>query len=123
MMLSKTAIILVHALVGWGLCGAVMGLGLAYSTLETAIMVHALAAPVFFAAVSWVYFRYFAYTTPLQTAAIFLGVVLFMDVFVVAMLIEKSFAMFASIAGVWLPQALIFAVTYFVGRAVRRQTA
>ena len=120
-MLSKAAIILALALVGWALCGAIMGLGLAYLTLDTTIFLHAVGAPVVFGAIAWVYFCYFGYTTPLQTAAIFFAVALFMDVFVVALLIEKSFAMFASIAGVWLPMGLSFAATYIVG-AMSRQT-
>jgi hypothetical protein len=44
----------------------------------------------------------------LQDALIFTGFVIFMDVFVVAMLVNKSFAMFSSILGTWLPFGLIF---------------
>jgi hypothetical protein len=76
-----------------------------------ALVVHAVAAPVFFSAISFVYFRRFAYTTPIVTACAFLGVVVFMDVFVVAMLVQQSFAMFASFVGTWLPFALIFGST------------
>jgi hypothetical protein len=39
-----------------------------------------------------------------------------MDLFIVALLIEKSFAMFKSILGTWLPFTLIFLATYFTGR-------
>ena len=60
-------------------------------------------------------FKKFAFTSPLQTAFIFLAVLIVMDVFVVAMLIEKSFAMFASPLGTWLPLALIFSSTYITG--------
>jgi hypothetical protein len=51
----------------------------------------------------------------LATAAGFLAVVI-MDVFVVALLIQRKFTMFRSVLGTWLPFALIFASTYIVGR-------
>jgi hypothetical protein len=38
-----------------------------------------------------------------------------MDFFVVAMLINRSFEMFASLLGTWLPFMLIFASSYLVG--------
>jgi hypothetical protein len=62
------------------------------------------------------------YTTPLKTAIIFVSVVVFMDFFPVALLIEKSFAMFASLLGTWIPWALLFTSTYLTGLYVTRQT-
>lgn len=109
-----------HALAGWGLCGATMGAALALTTLAQALLIHALAAPLIFAGLSWNYFRRRGAWTPLRTAAMFVGVVIAMDFFVVAMLIEKSFEMFTSIAGTWLPFALIFVSTWLTGAAVRR---
>jgi hypothetical protein len=41
-----------------------------------------------------------------------------MDFFVVAMLINRSFEMFTSFLGTWLPFTLIFASTYFTGRLI-----
>ncbi len=64
---------------------------------------------------SLLYFRRFHYTAPLQTALLFLGFVVFMDVFVVALLIQKSFEMFTSLLGTWIPFALIFLSTYLTG--------
>ncbi len=63
----KTAILLAHAFVGWALCGATMGIGMAITTLNNALIVHAIAAPIFFACISLVYFRYFNYTSPFRT--------------------------------------------------------
>jgi hypothetical protein len=68
-----------------------------------------------FLLVSLFYFKRFAFTGPLATALLFLGIVIGMDVFVVALVIEKSFVMFASFLGTWLPLALIFGATYFTG--------
>jgi hypothetical protein len=62
---AKIAIVLVHAFVGWALCGATMGIGMAITSLENALIIHAVAAPVFFSAVSRVYFRKFNAKSPL----------------------------------------------------------
>jgi hypothetical protein len=73
--LAATTITIAHGLVGWGLCGATMGLATAATTLENALIIHAIAAPAIFIAVSFVYFRQFGSESPLKTAAQFLGVV------------------------------------------------
>jgi hypothetical protein len=43
-----------------------------------------------------------------------------MDVFVVALLILKNTDMFKSVLGTWLPFTLIFVVTIFTGRVIRK---
>ena len=120
MNIKRIAIILAHAFIGWALCGATMGIGLATMPLENALIVHALAAPVFFTVISQIYFQKFNYTTPFQTALIFVGFVIAMDFFVVALLINRSLDMFASLLGTWIPFALIFVATYLRGVMVRR---
>jgi hypothetical protein len=121
--IKQYAVILGIALVGWGLCGAIIGVGRAVTTMEITLIVHAIGAPVIFGALSWLYFRFFAYTGPLQTAAIFLAIVVAMDLFVVATFIEKSYAMFASLLGTWIPFALIFAATFLTGWLVMASKA
>jgi hypothetical protein len=115
---NKILVILAHALVGWALCAAIMGIGMAVTTLSTTLVIHAIAAPIFFAGVSLIYFHKFNYTSPLQTAVYFLAFVIAMDFFVITMLINRSFEMFTSILGTWLPFALIFTSTYLTGRFV-----
>jgi len=112
---KKAVIILVHAFVGWGLCGATIGIGRNVTSMEMTLVLHAIGAPIFFAVIALIYFKNFNYTTPLQTAVIFIGFVIFMDVFLVALFIEKSFAMFTSPLGTWIPFALIFLATYLTG--------
>ena len=121
MHIKKIAVILLHAFVGWALCAATIGIGMEVTTVDTALIIHAIAAPIFFSLVSLVYFRKFNYTSPLQTAAIFVSFVILMDFFVVAMLINHSFEMFTSLLGTWIPFALIFTSTYLTGLLVRRQ--
>ncbi len=117
----KILIVGLHAFVGWALCTASMAIGMATTTIENALIIHAAAAPIIFTAVSILYFRRFAYTAPLQTAAIFVGFVIFMDLFVVSLLVLGNFEMFASLLGTWIPFSLIFASTYLTGTLTRKR--
>jgi hypothetical protein len=112
---KKLLILLAHAFMGWGLCGAIVGIGRNVTSMQVTLIVHAVGAPVIFVVISLIYYKWFHYTTALQTAAAFVLLVIFMDVFVVALLIEKSFEMFSSILGTWLPFVLIFAAVYTTG--------
>ncbi len=113
--MKKLVIIFVHAFIGWVLCAATMGIGMATMTLESTLIVHAIGAPIFFAVVSLIFFRKFNYTTPLQTAMIFVGFVIAVDFLVVALLINRSLEMFVSLLGTWIPFGLIFTSTYLTG--------
>lgn len=119
--LKKITNIMVLAFIGWALCGATMGIGREVTSLETALIVHAIAAPLIFGVISLIYFKKFNYTTPMQTAVLFTAFVILMDFFIVALLIEKSFEMFASPIGTWIPFALIFLSTYLVGLMMTRK--
>ncbi|MGI9523952.1 MAG: hypothetical protein ACR2PG_20145 [Hyphomicrobiaceae bacterium] len=114
-MQKQTAILLGCAAAVWMFCGALIGIGRQYLSMDTTLIVHAVGAPIGAVVLSWLYFRNFAFTGPLVTATIFVATALILDVFVVALLIEKSFDMFQSVLGLWLPQILIFAATYVTG--------
>jgi hypothetical protein len=118
--IKSVAVAIAYGFVGWVLCGATMGVGMKVTNLETALILHAIAAPVIFTALSLAYFHGQRYWSPLPAAVVFLGVVAVMDVFVVAPFIERSFEMFESILGTWLPFLLIFVSTWWTGLAVRR---
>lgn len=107
-----------HGLLGWALCGAVMGLGLALTTVQNALVIQALAAPIIFSAVSVAYFHRPDAWPPLRTAIAFVGVVMCMDFVFAALLIQRSLDMFASILGTWLPFVLIFLSTWATGIAL-----
>ena len=112
---QKTLVILAHAFVGSALCASTMGIGMAVTTLQNTLVIHAIGAPIFFGGVSWIYFSKFNYTNPLNTALIFVSFVIAVDFFVVALLINRSLEMFASLLGTWIPFVLIFASTYATG--------
>jgi hypothetical protein len=118
---AKIAIVLVHAFVGWALCGVTMGIGIAVTSLENALILHAVAAAVFFSVVSLMYFRKFNFTAPIQTALIFVAFVIAMDFILVAMLINRSFEMFTSLLGTWIPFGLIFLSTWLTGLVVNQR--
>lgn len=107
--------LLAHGVVGWALCAAVMGGLLQIASTGVAIAVHAVAAPLIFAAVSYNYFRARGAREPIETAVVFVAIVALLDAGVIAALVLRDFAMFASFAGTWLPFALIFLATWIVG--------
>lgn len=117
---KKAIIIFIHALIGWALCGAIIFTGRSVTTMENTLIIHAMGVPVIFSLLSLVYFHFFNYTTPLQTAAIFMSFAILMDTFVIAMFVEKSFVMFTNILGTWIPFGLIFLSTYLVGQWITR---
>ena len=119
----KALVILLHAVAGWAFCGAVIGISRQIVPLQSALVIHAIAAPLGFAGISLFYFRRFAFTNPLQTASAFLGIVLALDLFLVAPVFEHNFAMFGSLLGTWIPFALIFTSVYVTGRIAGRPTA
>jgi hypothetical protein len=121
MNIMKLVTIFVHAFIGWALCAATMGIGLATLPLQTALPIHAIVAPIFFTLVSLIYFKKFNYTTPVQTALMFVGLVITLDFFVVALLMNRSLEMFASLLGTWIPFALIFTSTYITGLSLGRK--
>lgn len=113
--------IMLHAFAAWALSGAVLGVTLELTSPTCALVIHAICAPVIFGVVSLYYFMNFAYTTPLQTSILFVSFVVFMDFFVVGLFFKPVFAMLATLMGLWIPLALIFASTFLVGVFIRNQ--
>jgi hypothetical protein len=119
---KKTFILLTHAFLIWAFCATIIIAGRAFATLDMTLTIHVLATPVIATAVSIVYFRFYHYTSPLQTAIIFLLFAMAMDAGLVAPFIEKSYQMFTSAWGTWIPFALIFIPTYITGMGMRAKS-
>ena len=115
MVILVPIIIIILGIVGWGLCGLSFYAGLSITSITGALIIHAIAAPIIFYFISLLYFKKFNYTTPIQTATIFLGIVILLDFFVVSLLINKNFDMFLSPIGTWIPFLLIFLSTFLTG--------
>ncbi len=118
--IAKSLVLLLHGFIIWSLCGAVMGVGMSTTSLNNTLIIHAIAAPIIALLISAVYFKKFNYTTALQTAIIFVAIAILLDIFIVSMLINKSFEMFESSLGTWLVFILIFVATYLTGKYIRK---
>jgi hypothetical protein len=116
MSLGSTLALVAYAAVGSALCAAVIAVGRQVVSLETALIVHALAAPLIFAGLAFRSFGRVDDVAPLQAATLGAGVVILLDVAVAALVVERGFAMFGGGIGTWLPFASIFAVIHVVGR-------
>lgn len=107
--------LLTHVAAGWAMCAIVMATLLTVTSAGVAIAVHAFVVPIVFAVVAARYFGARGSREPLATALVFSGVVAALDLVIAAALVQRSFAMFGSVGGFWLPLALIFVVTFAVG--------
>jgi hypothetical protein len=114
-------VLIAFAVLGWGICGAIIGIGRSLTSMQNTLALHAVAVPIVFGGLTWLYFRFFGYASSLETALIFTGLTIFLDAIVIAPLVEKSYAMFSSILGTWIPFGLIFLATYLVGRSFDRK--
>ena len=115
---DQIIVIATLGLLGWALCGAIMFVGMSVMSIEITLIVHAIGAPVIFSTISLFYFTKLRYTSPLQTSVLFLLIVIFMDFFLVALVINRSLEMFQSLLGTWIPFGLIFLSTYLTGLIV-----
>ncbi|OGD54314.1 hypothetical protein A3K80_08215 [Candidatus Bathyarchaeota archaeon RBG_13_38_9] len=118
--IAKSVVIFLHGFIIWSLCGAVIGVGMSTTSLNNALIIHAIAAPIIAISISAIYFKKFNYTTALQTAVIFVATAILLDIFIVSILIMKSFEMFESFLGTWLIFILIFIATYLTGKYIRK---
>jgi hypothetical protein len=112
---KKYLIIFIHMSIGWMLCGATIGIGRSITSMDNTIIIHVLAVPIFFSVISYIYFTKFHYTRPFITALVFMLFAMFMDAAIVAPVFEKSYEMFTSVIGTWVPFALIFMSTFVTG--------
>jgi hypothetical protein len=107
-----------HGFVGWALCGLTMTALQLATSIGVALAIHAVAVPVIFTAVAWHYFRVRGARDALFTAVTFVGIVALLDSVVVAGLVQRSFVLFGSVLGFWVPLALIFGVTWATGECL-----
>jgi hypothetical protein len=119
---TKNAALVGHAVVGWAVCGGTIAVGRQILSMATTLLVHAIVAPLVFALLSMHFFRRYPAASPLRTSLGFVGIVVALDAFVVA-LIERSYAMFTSPLGTWIPFASIWLSSLLVGEAWQQRQA
>ncbi|MBC8374899.1 MAG: hypothetical protein H8E26_02570 [FCB group bacterium] len=119
--LKQGLVLFLLGLLGWALCGTIMFVGMALIDLQTTLIIHLIGAPIIFTLISLFYFTKLNYTSPLQTGIIFLSIIIFLDFFLVALVINRSFDMFLSPIGTWIPFLFIFLSTYRTGMLVGKR--
>jgi hypothetical protein len=111
----RTIALIIFGVIGWAACGAVFYVGEMIFKTYLAVLIHFILSPIIFIGLSYLYFKYFNLTSPLKTAVVVTGIVIILDFFVVALLIEKNFQMFTSVMGTWLPFLFIFLAVFLTG--------
>lgn len=111
----KVIIVIIHGLVGWALSRIIYYLSDEIMTHYLAIVIHFVTVPFIFIAISYIYFKFFSFTRPVVTALLFTGIVLVMNVIVMALLIDQTLKMFGSFFGTWVPLIFIFLTVYLTG--------
>jgi hypothetical protein len=84
-------------------------------------LIHAVVAPVAFGLLTWRYFKRFPEYSAAATSLTMVGIVVGLNALVVAPFLERSYAMFGSVLGTWVPFACILVASYLVGRAAGRR--
>lgn len=120
MKISEILSVIIFGFIGQLGCWGLMMGGQAVTTLDNALIIHAIGAPFVFILVSFIYFKKFNFTKPLITALSFVLVVILMDFFIVSLIINQNFDMFLSPIGTWIPFILIFTATYITGNIIRK---
>jgi menaquinone-dependent protoporphyrinogen oxidase len=112
-----------YGVVGWALCAGLMGILLQTVSGGAALALHAVAAPLIFTGLAIGYFGARGSRDPLPTAIAFTAIVAVLDAVIVAGLVLRDFAMFASLAGTWLPFGLILLATWITGLTISMMPA
>ncbi len=112
-----------YGIVGWALCALTMTALLAIAPLGLAIAVHAVAAPLWFALLSARYHRADGARSAAGTAAAWTVIVAALDAVVVAGAVQHSVVLLTSVAGFWLPLALIFVASWLAGALTEMRPA
>jgi len=121
--MNRQTSLVVHGLVGWAICGAAMGIGRQLFPMNVALSLHALVAPMAFGLLTWDHARRFPGSSARGIAFSMVGVVIVLDAGLVAPVFERSYEMFRSILGTWIPFALIWGASYLVARQIKGDRA
>jgi len=117
--MGKRSSLLIHGLIGWAICGATVGIGREVMTMTGTLIIHAVVAPLAFGVLTWNHVKRFPESSPSTTALFMVALVIGLDASVVAPFFERSYEMFRSTLGTWLPFTLILAASYIAARVGR----
>src|SRR5271166_3076332 len=103
------------ALVLWGACGGIIAIGRRLWSIDTTLRVHLIAAPIIAFLVAAAHRALAPEFDPLLRAAAITIIVMLLDALVVAPFFERSYGMFRSVIGTWLPFVAIFTAAWAAG--------
>jgi hypothetical protein len=119
--MNKRVHLAIHALVGWAICGATIAVGRQLVSMDTTLWIHSVVAPLAFGLLTWHYVKRFPVASATATSLSMLGIVVGLDALLVAPFFERSYAMFQSVLGTWVPFASILVTSYLVARFARKE--
>ena len=99
----------------WGACGGVIYVGRRLWSNDTTLRVHMIAAPIIAFLCAAVHAAIAPGFDPLTRAMAMTLIIIALDAFVVAPLFERSYAMFQSVIGTWVPFVAIFVAACVAG--------
>jgi hypothetical protein len=108
------------AVVIWGACGGVIYAGRRLWSNDTTLRVHLTAAPIIAFLCAALHAAVAPGFDPLMRAMAMTLSIVALGALVVAPLFERSYAMFQSVIGTWLPFVMIFAAAWAAGVLARR---
>lgn len=120
--LAKTVSVLLFGLIGWGLSEMTFYISRMYLGPYLSVLIHFIFAPLIFIGLSYIYFRYINLTNALSTAVVVTAILIGLDIFVVALFIEKSFRMFSNVMATWMPFLMIFLSVFLTGLNFNEKT-
>ena len=110
----KNITVFLYAAVAWILYRATMLIGLVPGIAKVPFYFE-ISAFLVFAVISYIYFKKLNYTTPLKTAAIFIGIVIVGDFILRALTNPSALRFYVSMSYLWFRFALLFVSIYLTG--------
>jgi len=109
------AALIVLSMVVWAACGQVIYIGRRRLPMQTTLMIHLFLSAVFAFTAAAVHVWLWPEFGALERAAAMTGLIVALDAAVVAPLFERSYAMFRSLLGTWVPFVAIFVASWAAG--------
>lgn len=95
-------------LILWAICGGVIAIGRRIWAMQTTLIIHLFVASIGAFGIAATHKLLFPNVAALPRAVAITAVIVGLDALVVAPLFERSYAMFRSALGTWIPFAAIF---------------
>jgi len=100
-------VLTICAFVGWALRLIAIGVGADYTAYSLALLMQAVAVVVIFCGIGWLHAAASDRVTPPNAAMAMLGAVVGFDFFLIAILVNRDLAIYASPLATWVPYVLI----------------